>query len=721
MKSTKTGIAASKSAGDFCAVNPVHSHPGTLRIALIGNPNCGKTTLFNRLTGKRGKVGNMPGVTVSATAAPMLTEPNWTLVDLPGTYSLFADSLDEQVTQTALLGGQVDAVWLVLDSGALRSSLFLLLQIMELGFPAAIIVNASDNTTIDLEAMRNELGVDVMDLDAVRTPQMDLNGRIRSLQVRTAVPNGLCHRFSNWDEVTSLLRPTFGDISDAWLNHLVRRNDVATWLDDRKQQALSFAREHVDQTPAALQLEDAGWRMETVRKLSAIFLPEPAPEDQKALAKSAQKTTRADAILTHPLWGHLILAVVFFWIFQAVYAWASWPMDQVDVAFGWLIATLEGMAPDTWWRSMLLDGLLSGIAGIVVFVPQIMILFGMTAALDQTGYMARVGFLGDRFLARIGLNGRSIVPLVGGMACAVPAVMAARSIPGKRERLLTILVTPLMTCSARLPVYAFLIAFIVPDQQVVGGWFNLQGLFLFGIYVLSTLAALALAFALHRGLPQRSEGSFTIEWPAYRWPRLAEIGNEMMSKGWTFVSSAGQIILVVSMGLWGLAQFGPGDGMDQVNARYSTLPETAENELARQGELMEASWIGQVGHFIEPFVAPLGCDGKMGIAILTSFAAREVFVGTMGTLYPTATSEGGSIRALQQRLSREIHPNTGKPLLNPASATSLILFYMFAMQCMSTVAIVQRELKSWTWALGQAVVFTALAYGLAFLAYQIMS
>jgi Fe2+ transport system protein B len=301
---------------------------------------------------------------------------------------------------------------------------------------------------------------------------------------------------------------------------------------------------------------------------------------------------------------------VFFLIFQAVYAWASWPMDQVDAAFGWALAQLSEVLPATWWRSLLVDGLLAGVAGIVVFVPQIMILFGLTAALDQTGYMARVGFLGDRFLARLGLNGRSIVPLVGGLACAVPAVMAARSIPGKRERLLTILVTPLMTCSARLPVYAFLIGFVVPDERVLGGLLNLQGLFLFGIYVLSTLAALALAFALHRGLPRRNEGTFTLEWPAYRWPRLRDIGQEMLSKGWTFVASAGQVILIVSLALWGLSQVGPSGALEAVDARYADLPATAENELAREAERLEASWIGEIGHFIEPAVRPLGYDGK---------------------------------------------------------------------------------------------------------------
>jgi ferrous iron transport protein B len=688
-----------------------------LRIALVGNPNCGKTTLFNRLTGSRGKVGNMPGVTVSAVHAAVRGEPGWTLTDLPGTYSLHATAPDERITQEALLRGEVDAVWLVMDSAALRSNLFLALQVIELGFPVAVILNRTDATPVDADALRRELGVDVVEVDGVKTPAKDLLGCVRSLNPQQGRHAGKHNLPPRWQEALNLMQPAFDGMSVAMQVHMLRRGDVPEWLDADRAQALTFARDHITDSPAARQLNEASWRMEFIRDIATAVLPDAEPEDAQALAKSARRTTRADAILTHPIAGNLILAAVFFVIFQAVYAWSAWPMDQVDAAFGWLLAQLSEKLPDTWWRSLLVDGVLAGIAGIVVFVPQIMVLFGLTAALDQTGYMARVSFLGDRFMARLGLNGRSIVPLVGGLACAVPAVMAARSISGKRERLLTILVTPLMTCSARLPVYAFLIGFLVPDAPILGGLFNQQGLFLFGIYVLSGGAALGLAFALHRSLPERQESHFTLEWPAYRLPRLADVGREMARKGWTFVSSAGKVILVVSLVLWALARFGPTDDMQAVEAAHIENPDSPEAEAAR----LEASWIGHIGRAIEPAVRPLGYDGKMGIAILTSFAAREVFVGTLSTLYPSAGSDYGSISALQKQLATEIHPSTGQPLLNRASAASLILFYMFAMQCMSTVVIVQRELKSWAWALGQAVGFTVFAYGLALLVYQILS
>jgi len=357
----------------------------------------------------------------------------------------------------------------------------------------------------------------------------------------------------------------------------------------------------------------------------------------------------------------------------------------------------------------------------VVFVPQIMILFGLTSALEATGYMARVGFLGDRLLQRLGLSGRSVVPLVGGMACAVPAVMAARTIQGKRERLITILITPLMTCSARLPVYAFLIGFVVADEKVLGGMFNLQGLFLFGLYVFSTLSALALAWLLHRRLPTKSEGQFTLEWPTYRWPRPVEVGREMITKGWSFVSNAGQVILVISMVLWALGEFGPADSMQALDEQFSE-ERTPEEQVEWEAAKLEASWLGHFGRWIEPAFKPLGYDGRMGIAIISSFAAREVFVGTMSALFPSADqaeSDEGRIRQLQRRLTQEIHPSTGKPLLNTASAVSLILFYMYAMQCMSTVVIVRKELDSWPWAISQAIGFSLFAYGLALLTYQL--
>lgn len=657
----------------------------------------------------------MPGVTVERYEAPWKALPAAQLVDLPGTYSLFAKSDDERVTQRELLDTerQPDAVWIILDSAHVRSSLFLALQVLEMGYPALVLINRTDGTEVRLESLTEWLGVPALAFNFEKDRKDALEEALLAANVEKSIHEEPRLTPTAWAAAIETLQTVFPEAAPAQLAWHLRTSDVPDWLTGDQAHILSEARAEQRISSAALQLEEAGWRLEHIRSHAEDLIPN-GPEFP--WEEASERTTRIDRILTHPVWGHAILGLVFFGIFQAVYAWSEAPMDAVDRAFGWVYDQADGASAPSWWKGLLLDGMLNGIAGIVVFVPQIMILFGLTSALEATGYMARVGFLGDRFLQRLGLSGRSVVPLIGGMACAVPAVMAARTIPGKREQLITILVTPLMTCAARLPVYAFLIGFIVPDQDV-WGTFNLQGLFLFGLYVASSLSALALAWALNRGLPSKKDGQFTMEWPAYRWPKLREVGREMVSKGWSFVTNAGQVILVISMVIWGLSQFGPSEAMQAADRAELSASE-------REAAKMEASWLGQIGKVIEPAVRPLGYDGRMGIAIISSFAAREVFVGTMSTLFPGPSnddSDAGRIRQLQQRLTTEVHPDTGRPLLNRASAASLLIFYMYAMQCMSTVAVVRKELKSWPWALAQAVGFTLFAYGLALLVYQLLS
>ena len=671
-----------------------------VKVALVGNPNCGKTTLFNRLTGSRGKVGNMPGVTVSAVSARMRGVEGWEIVDLPGTYSLHAKAPDEVVTRDVLLqpghAMRPDVVWVVLESATVRSGLFLTLQVLELGIPAVVVVNRTDSTSVDLPALSRGLG---------GIPVLAVNA---AADRSDAMVSALCAAVPG--AVGASVDPV-----RAWM---LRHGEAPGWASEADREAVRA--ESLGRTPASLQLAEASERWHVVRAIAETALPPAEPGDGDGLARRSRRTTRADRVLTHPLWGHAALAATFFLVFQAVFAWSAWPMDAVDGAFAAVREALSEQWPDTWWRSLVLDGLLAGIGGIVVFVPQIMILFGLIAVLEQSGYLARVGYLGDRFLQGIGLNGRSIVPLVGGLACAVPAVMAARSIPGKRERLLTILITPLMTCSARLPVYAFLIGVLVPDASVAGGLFNVRGLFLFALYAVGTLAALAVAWLLHRGLPRRNEGGFTLEWPAYRWPRPLDVGREMVARGGAFVVNAGGIILVASLGIWALSTWGPAEARATAEAQFAEAP---ADDPDRQAALLESSYLGAFARTVEPFFAPLGYDGKMGVAILTSFAAREVFVGTMAALYPSAGdgTEEGTIRALQTRLAHEINPLTGRPVLTAASAASLLVFYMFALQCMSTVAIVQRELGSWAWAAAQWLAFTAFAYGAALLVYNLMA
>jgi ferrous iron transport protein B len=695
-----------------------------VNIALVGNPNCGKTTLFNRLTGSRSKVTNMPGVTVERFDASLKKRPDITLTDLPGTYSLFAQAGDERITQKALLSpletNVPDAIWLVVESAHIRSSLFLVLQVLEMEFPAVLLINRTDGTEVNVTQLQQMLGVPVVQLNFERDRTEALEAAILELQPSVGTHSEPRISPAKWQNSFAILEDVFPEYSRSRMAWYMRSRSIPEWLNEREKAAVSLARDEAKASPAALQLEEAGWRMESIRKWTARIFPQ-NDSPQYPWQEESRRTTSLDRILIHPIWGNVIVALVFFGIFQAVYAWSSAPMEAVDTAFGWLIQEAESALPESWWKSLLLDGVLSGIAGIVVFVPQIMILFGLTSAMEATGYMARVGFLGDRLLQHLGLSGRSVVPLVGGLACAVPAIMAARSIQSKRERLITILVTPLMTCSARLPVYAFLIGFLVPDQGVLGGLFNQQGLFLFALYIMSTVSALGLAWVMHRRLPTKAENQFTMEWPTYRWPKWREVLTEMLSKGWDFVANAGQVILLISVVIWALSQFGPSGEMEKVEYDFAHYESSETIHLEKEAALMQASWLGKVGQWIEPAVRPLGYDGRMGIAILSSFAAREVFVGTMSTLFPDASNDSGSILGLQRRLTQEIHPATGRPLINRASAASLIIFYMYAMQCMSTVVIVRKELDSWPWAIAQAIGFSLFAYGLALLVFQLLA
>ena len=664
-----------------------------MNLALVGNPNTGKSTLFHRLTGVRVGVGNLAGVTMVANVAPGKWDgaQDWTIHDLPGLHNLHAQTDDGRVTEDFLLApeSRPDAVILVLDPASLQGQLFLALQVRDLGLPCMAVLNRMDGTRAAHEArhLAEALGMPVHEVDAlnddparwVKAWQAFLaNPRTASQEV--AVSPGLLKPLAQLREATK-------GWSDGALLHALRSDRAPSWI---PADAWRASRSTLG-SAAALQLEEASERLEDIK---AMVPPSPAPA-----------THWLDALLAHPVGGILAFGVVFFLMFQAVYSWANAPMEWLDAAMAAGIEQVAGTMQDSWWKSLLVDGVLAGLSGVLIFLPQIMILFGFTALLEHSGTMARLGFVGERLLTRLGLGGRSAVSLVGGMACAIPAIMAARALPNRRERLITVLVTPLMTCAARLPVYAFLIAFVVPAGTVWG--MNRQGLFLYALYMVSTLAALGLAWALNRGLPPADRPLEVVEtWPAFRVPSWRLVLANMVSQGVGFVRSAGQIIVLLSILLWGLGYFGPaGD-----------VPRGQMDDATR----FETSYLAAMGDAIEPVVTPLGYDGRMGIALLSSFAAREVFVGTMQTLYPATDGRVVTVGELKQRLSSEIHPTTGRPLFTTASAASLIVFYMFAMQCMSTVAIVRSELNSWPWALGHAVGLTTLAYVFAWLTHAIL-
>jgi ferrous iron transport protein B len=665
------------------------------------------------MTGEKTAVGNFAGVTVDECKAPGIIagSEGWDILDLPGIYNLHAQTDDGRVTENALINphhkDRPDAVWIIADKSTLQGQLFLALQIRELGMPCILLLNRMRHEPVDPElcaTLEEGLGFPVREFNAVKDVPGKwvkefgpLNNQPQACTVLRSIP-------SNIEKGLDILKTAFPDATLGYLCHLARMTKAPEWLNESELDAWNRVQELSPKSAVRLQLEEAGKRMAIVRNL-LNKAGKPVKEREIQQRKARQIQQKWDNILTHPIWGNLIFLLIFFLIFQAIYSWATYPMDLID---GWFASAIEWSRerlPEVWYSSLLIDGLLSGVGGIVIFVPQIAILFGFIAFLEHSGYMARLGYLSDRFFRLLGLTGRSSISLVGGLACAVPAIMAARTISDTRSRLITILITPLMTCAARLPVYAFLIAFIVPEKTV-WGVFNLQGLFLYSLYILSALGALVVAFILHKSIKNPNKNiEAAEEWPPYRLPSIKSVFKQSMKQAGVFLKEAGSVIMIIAVVLWGLGFMGPGSFEER----------TAMDE----GERLEQSWLGEIGNAIEPAVKPLGYDGKMGIAILSSFAAREVFVGTMQTLYPT--EDGGSIKALKQRLTTEILPGTDRPLFNVASAASLIVFYMFAMQCISTIVIVRRELSSWGIALAQALGYTAFAYLAALLTFQILS
>jgi len=706
-----------------------------MKYALIGNPNCGKTSLFNRLTGSRAKVANLPGVTVDPIMARLKPKKVGAqivdLIDLPGTYSLHPKALDEAVTRDALLNPnhtyRPDGLIVVMDAANLKRNLYLTLQVLDLGLPAVVVVNETAPTSWSREALESALGCPVLPVHA-------LNGKgtkkLEGMLAEGLAPASGGHAVGTdqkgWRSRVDLsaLSEAVPGIGAAGLELLVTSDDLPAWMGASGHAALQAVRQDTGCGAAELQLGEAAHRSRQVREIATTTLKQNPPTSRSISA-------RIDRVLTHRVAGPLILTAIFFLIFQAVYAWATWPMDLIDAGMGWLMGACRSALPAGWWTDLLVDGLLSGLGGVVIFVPQIALLFGAIAALEESGYMTRVAFMNDRWLRSLGLDGRSAIPLLGGFACSIPAILGARTIPGKRERLLTILITPWMTCSARLPVYLFLIGFVVPSQPWgPAGAFNLQGMFLFGIYIAGLLAGLVLAWILHKGFPKAAPTQFLQEWPPYRVPSLKRTLEQVWMQARAFVEGAGKVIVMVSIILWVLSNTAPG-GFGETDAAYQTrVSELALSDAAPaaveqaerdwQADRMSVSWSGRLGSFIEPAIAPLGYDGRMGVALIASFAAREVFVGTMATLYAAPDSDEG-IGQLKERLGKELNPKTGKPVLGAATAMSLIVFYMLAMQCISTIAVVRQELGSWNIAAFQALGMTVVAYLAAWLTYAALS
>ena len=699
----------------------------SINVSLIGNPNTGKTSLFNRLTGLNQKVGNYPGITVEKKEGICKLDRGLKahVLDLPGTYSLNTSSLDESVVVETLLNKNSkdypDVAVVVSDIENLKRNLLLFTQIKDLEIPTILVINMADRMkrkaiSLDIDLMEQELNTRVVLLSARKNIGVD-DLKQAILEYRILKPEPCVNASSIDPEYFATLKKAYPkqSIYKLWL---VITQDVNFGKIDRNRDL-----EELKTASFSVKSENDLKKMqhkETVVRYQFINgLLKKVLNVDKSQAKDLR--TRLDRVLLHKVWGYLIFFLVLLLIFQAIYDWSTYPMEWIDTFFAKASSWAQNTLPSGPFTDLISEGIIPGLGGIVIFIPQIAFLFLFIAILEESGYMSRVVFLMDHIMKKFGLSGKSVVPLVSGTACAIPAVMATRNIEDWKERLITILVVPFTTCSARLPVYLIIISLVIPEEKV--WWiFNMQGLTLMLLYMLGFGAAIFSAWVLNIILPIKRKAFFVMEMPAYKLPMLKNVGITVLEKTKSFVLGAGKIIMAISVILWLLASHGMGEqftNAEEIIKEQYAGQNLSEEELTNKiaSQQLEHSFIGYIGKGIEPAVRPLGYDWKIGIAIVASFAAREVFVGTLATIYSVGSDEEETIK---NRMKAEINPINGGPLFNFASGISLLLFYAFAMQCMSTLAIVKRETNSWKWPAIQFTAMTVIAYFAALAAYQIL-
>jgi ferrous iron transport protein B len=697
-----------------------------LHIALVGNPNSGKTSLFNALTGLNQKVGNFPGVTVDKKTGilDLGNGTNTRLIDLPGTYSLYPRRADEWVAYKVLMNADLevkaDMVLLVADASNLKRNLLFCSQIIDLKIPVVVALTMNDlaakkGIIIDVKGLEAELGVPVVLVNPRKNKGLSELKTVLAHYVKNPSAfskNDFIENIKLAPAAIAAVQSHFPALSDyAAVHYLINHENFP--LSHQMQETIEQIEIDNQFNPTKTQAEEIVQRFGHIRKIMQKNVNEPDPLEQKHFSD------KLDDILLHRTWGYLILIAVLFLLFQSVFWLAQFPMNAIELVFkqfaGWLANSL---APG-WMEDLIVNGIVAGMSGIFVFIPQIMILFGIITILEDTGYMARISFLSDRLMRKVGLNGKSVMPMISGFACAVPAIMSARNIENKKERLLTILVTPLMSCSARLPVYTILISLVVSNKYYFG-FLSLQGLVMMGLYLLGVVMALIVSYVMKWVIKMQEKSFFILELPIYRAPRWANVGITMVEKAKIFITDAGKIIMIISMLLWFLSSHGPGTRIADVESKYALLikQNPSEEKILHKhlsSEKLQNSYAGMLGKSIEPAIRPLGYDWKIGIAIISSIAAREVFVGTMATLYSVEENDDSSLR---EKLQAAKHEDGTKVYTLPA-AVSLMIFYVLAMQCMSTLAVVKRETKSWKWPLFQFVYMTGLAYLMSLLVYQI--
>jgi len=697
-----------------------------VHVALVGNPNTGKTSLFNLLTGLNQKVGNYPGITVDKKQGKCKISDELTaeIIDLPGTYSINPTTLDETIVLDTLLNKNnvsfPDLVIVVAEIENLKRNLLLFSQIKDLQIPTILAINMADQMerkgiSLDIHKLKEELKTEIILISARKNSGIDT--------LKKEIEN-----YKNWnteplatisDKIDSTffseIKAVFPEFSlyKSWL--LITQQNNCSFLSEELHSKINLFKKDSEKIKK-YQHKETIFRYQIINEI----LKKTYKVDR---AEATDLRSKLDRVLTHRIFGYLIFTSILLLIFTSIFEWANLPMDLIDGFFANLSELAKNNLPSGTFTNLIAEGVIPGIGGVIIFIPQIAILFLFISILEETGYMSRVVFLMDKIMRRFGMSGKSVIPLISGTACAIPAIMASRNIGSWKERLITILVIPFTTCSARLPVYAILISLIIPNKRILG-IFNLQGLTLMGLYLLGFTAAISSAILLHNVLKIENKSLFVIEMPNYKLPSLKNVFYEVIEKTKAFIFGAGKIILALSIVLWFLASNGSSTFK---NAKQFVTSQEENNGLSDanlQKKIasykLEHSYIGNMGKIIEPVIKPMGYDWKIGIALISSFAAREVFVGALATIY-SVESEGEDVGTIKERMAAEVNPKTGLKRFNFATGISLLLFYAFAMQCIGTLAIVKRETKSWKWPILQLTGMSALAYVVAVIAFNILS
>ncbi|MEA3412519.1 MAG: ferrous iron transport protein B [Pseudomonadota bacterium] len=732
--SARAPKAESPAAGNV--IRPVRS------VALVGNPNTGKSTLFNTLTGLRQKTGNYPGVTVEKhTGTLTLPSGDVQLVDVPGTYSLAAQSPDEMVAIDTLLGrfddlNRPEAVLLLVDASNLRRNLYLASQVLEMGLPVVVALNMTDvaerkGVRVDGPSLAGALDARVVPMIAARGEGID--------DLKRVLEETLDHGHSP----SIRLLPELKQAAES-LGEELRGRNLA--IDDHEvERALIDTGGYAEKRLQKIAVEDMSARLDDLRReigegqaLSGLearsrytWINGVVDGVETRQETRGNWSDHIDRFVSHPGWGSLLFILVMAAVFQAVFSWATPMMEMIDTGAAWLGATLSGYLPPGALSSLLTDGMIAGVGSVVIFLPQILILFAFIILLEDTGYMARAAFLMDRLMRWCGLSGQSFIPMLSSFACAVPGIMATRVIPNRRDRIATILAAPFMTCSARLPVYALLIAAFVPQQSWLGGWVNLQGLVLLGLYLLGILGGVLTAFVLKKTLLRGPTPTFLMELPPYRRPNLKSVLLRLMDRALTFLRRAGTVIFTVALIVWALAYF---PRPAAVHDAYTTQRAEASNQLSgvdlndrlldldnqEAAAYLEQSFLGRMGRTVEPVFRPLGWDWKVSAAVIAGFPAREVVIAVLGTIYAVGQDVDEQSDSLKERLQAAQWPN-GDPVYTLPMVLGLLVFYAFCLQCVATVATIRREADSWPWALFAWTYMTALGYLAALFVFQIGS